>query len=122
MIEVRLSGSERTKRVRISVKGHAQVAERGADLVCAGASMVGMMIAQHIKDLNLVPEFFKGTPKVMVASGDLLVECRCVSADAYKVLRHDLIVLTRGYYLLEHNYQGRVKVAGKGDFESVPRT
>ena len=116
MIEVRLSGSERTKRVRISVKGHAQTAERGADLVCAAASMVAMTIAQHVQDLNLVPGFFAKTPRVSVASGDMLAECVCADDKAYGLLRHDLIVLTRGFYLLETNYKGRVKVAGKGDF------
>ena len=121
MIRVNLTGSARTKKVRITVKGHAQTAAKGADLVCAGASMVTMMIAQHIQDLNLVPEFFKKTPNVMVASGDALVECVCESDEKYRLLLHDLIVLTRGFYLLEHNYNGRVKVAGKGDF-AVPET
>ena len=116
MIQVRLSGSERTKRIRISVKGHAQTAERGADLVCAAASMVTMMIAQHVADLNLVPGFFKKTPNVMTVSGDALIECVCSDAERYALLRHDMRVLTRGFCLLEHNYEGRVRVAGKGDF------
>ena len=120
MIRVRLNANERTKKVRISVKGHAQTAEKGADLVCAAASMVTMMIAQHIQDVNLVPGFFKKTPNVMVASGDALVECECADTEKYRILRHDLIVLTRGYFLLQYNYSGRVNVAGKGDFETVP--
>lgn len=122
MIQVRLSGSERSKKIRITVKGHAQTAAKGADLVCAAASMVSMMIAQHIRDMNLVPGFFKKTPNVMVVSGDALVECVCADKEKYALLRHDLIVLTRGFYLLEHNYEGRVRVAGKGDFEAVPRS
>jgi len=119
MINVRMTANGRTKKVRIQVKGHAQTAEKGADLVCAAASMVTMMIAQHIRDLDLIPEFFKGKPKVMTESGDALVECACSSAENYNVLRHDLIVLTRGYFLLQYNYLDRVKVSAKGDFDAL---
>lgn len=123
MIRVNLSANERSRKVRITVKGHAQTAAHGSDIVCAAASMVTMMIAQHIKDLcDHVDGMFKGTPKVMTASGDALFELTCASADAYRLLRHDLIVLTRGYFLLGYNYSERVKVAAKGDFAAPSDT
>lgn len=107
-------------KVRIAVSGHANAAELGKDVVCAGASTVTTMIAQHVRTLSdQCPQLFEGRPEIVLRKGEALVEFKAANEQAYKLLRHDMVVLGVGYYLLGYNYNDRVKVTARGDLLSI---
>lgn len=114
MIEVTLKHDEKNKYLRLEVKGHANSAPIGEDLVCASASILTYTLDQIV----LVAEKegkLASKPVVKIDNGDAVVACRCKGDDAYTELIHAFYVVQIGYYLLQHNFPEYITVSVKGD-------
>lgn len=88
--------------VCMEMQGHAMMAPKGADLVCAAATTVAYTLAQAVQFLyeqGLLEE----KPKIQIADGYALVSA-APKAEAWAETLMAFWVTQAGAYVLEHNY------------------
>ena len=115
MINVKFTQSEVTGSISLKVKGHAQQAPEGHDIVCASATILAYTVAQMVTD-TYQKGGLKKPPKIKIEKGNVVVTCHPKN-DTYADLLHTYFVAQVGYHLLAHNYPQFVelKMLGKAD-------
>lgn len=107
------SFSRNDNGITLRLKGHAGMAKKGEDIVCASASILAYTVAQSLQFL-----FDEGgleeNPLIRLDSGD--TEITAIPKDtSYKEALHIFFVAQVGYSLLAHNYPQYVELHSFGE-------
>lgn len=110
MITISCNSTEKGS-LRLEVRGHARSAPKGEDLVCAGASILAMTLAQ-------VVSFAESNKKLKCKPQLKLVDGECViwfipKDKFYDELRTSFETVITGYDFLAMNYPEYVKFDAK---------
>lgn len=96
----------------LKVDGHAGMAEKGQDIVCASASILAYTVAQIVTTLQKQDKL-KKKPTIEMHEGDALIVCK-PRRDAYAETLHTYSVAQIGFALLEKNFPEYVKLTRFG--------
>lgn len=103
MIRVKFKITEKTKKLKLNIQGHAGQSTYGNDIVCASASILAYTLAQNL--IYLQQEgFIKGTPIIKMDDGNAKIECFCKNSKGYEVVGRAFCTIQTGFQLLAHNY------------------
>ena len=97
-----------TNKFALSVKGHAETAVKGQDILCSAVSILTYTLAQNlISNANcLVTE-----PQINLNDGSAVIIC--VPKDEYAAeIKQIFDVIMTGFYLLEKSYKKNIKILG----------
>ena len=114
MIEARFSMDEEKRSITLKVKGHAGLAEKGKDILCASATILAYTLAQNIKGAE-TRGLLKYVPTLKLREGDTIISCRAKDDEAYTELLYAYLFTQTGYQLLAHNYPQYVAVEMFGE-------
>jgi len=106
MIRAKFSIQGRT--LKMVVRGHANAAKPGEDLICAGASMLAFTAAQDVSDLADAGRL-EEKPVIKLQSGRTILELT-PKEDAYAEALHTMFVIQKGFVVLAANNPHYVKV------------
>ncbi len=113
MLKAKFSMNEETGLITLKVKGHANQAEKGKDIVCASATILSYTVAQIMKNINSRGGL-KKPPTVKLSDGRALISCH-PTEDSYEEVLHTFLVAQVGFGLLAHNYPKYVSLAPFGE-------
>ena len=99
----------------LRLKGHAEYAEVGKDIVCASASILAYTMAQLVKEAEH-RGYLKAPAKIRLEKGDTLVACE-PKKEAMNAVQDAFFFAKTGYELLAHNYPQYVEVITDGEAE-----
>jgi uncharacterized protein YsxB (DUF464 family) len=109
MITIKISSDYyKHSKYSLSVKGHAEQAEHGQDIVCSAASILTYTAAQIVKEMEAIG-WCLGSPKVEMKSGDADIEVT-FSMFHEEEASNMLHVIKTGYELPAHNYPQYVRL------------
>ena len=94
--------------IHMTLKGHAQAAPKGEDLVCASATMLAYTVAQAVQFMNEQGKL-KKKPKIHITEGSATI-IATPTEDAYAEALHTYWVAQCGIHVLQHNYPQNVKL------------
>lgn len=101
------------RKYRLEVKGHAQTAEKGQDLVCAAASILVYTLAASVDRLSHMSGQLMKEPKMEIKEGYTLIVCRPARENrAIVSLIYDSICV--GFEILAEQYPKNVSYTVKG--------
>lgn len=104
---IRAIGCHKNDIFVLTMQGHAGYAEKGRDIVCAGASALVHSLAATLKLLEL-PSL-----RVELADGMARVSCRVESGTVHALFYQTLV----GLILLQQEYPNNIHVNTAGFFE-----
>ena len=104
---IRVIGCHKKDVFVLTMQGHAGYAEKGRDIVCAGASALLHSLAATLKLLEL-PQL-----RVELADGQARISCRVESATVHALFYQTLV----GLILLQQEYPDNIHVNTAGFFE-----
>ena len=104
---IRVVGCHRRDVFTLSMLGHAGYAEKGDDIVCAGASALEHSLAATLRLLE-VPEL-----QVDLKDGQANISCRIDSATVHVLFYQALV----GLILMQQEYPAYIRVVTAGFFE-----
>jgi uncharacterized protein YsxB (DUF464 family) len=105
------------KTISIKIKGHAQTAPEGEDLVCAASSAYGFQAIQTVKSM-FEAGWLVRKPKMRIDKGDIHISLRPKN-EYYTVVINMLQVVATGYQLLENSYPDNVQLTAFAKPEEV---
>lgn len=116
MVIAKFTMDEEKRQVSLHLKGHANQAPHGQDIMCASASILAYTLAQNVKGVENQGGL-KYSPKIKLKSGDAIITCRAKDDEVYHELLHIYCVIQTGYVLLAHNYPqfAAVEMFGEAD-------
>lgn len=88
--------------IHMTVKGHSNTAPRGADLICASATMLAYTVAQAAAFMHEQGQL-EEKPRIAIREGKAVVSVR-PKADYYAEALHTFWVAQCGAHILSHNY------------------
>lgn len=94
--------------IHMSIKGHAQAAPKGEDLICASATMLAYTVAQAVQFMQEQGKLQK-KPKIRIKDGEAVI-IATPTEDAYAECLHTYWVAQCGIHVLAHNYPKNVKL------------
>ena len=98
--------TERDGIFSLRVKGHAEYAEQGKDIVCASASILAFTVAQYIREHNAE---LASPEEVRLDIGDTYISC-----EPNEELRQEMCNAFKfakiGFAVLEYNYPQYVRL------------
>ena len=109
MIKVKFSYDKDKRECSLLVKGHAEWADIGKDLICASASILAYTIGQVIKGMEHHGDLV-GTPIIELNEGDATIVCRAKDDYLFSEMMQDFFVVRTGYAVLAHNYPQYVQI------------
>ena len=119
MITVNLLKDPESRRLTLTLSGHAGAAEIGHDIVCAGASILACTVAQEAKNMEKRNQLSK-PPVIRMKEGDTEIEvCPLDEGDWLDAL-HTFYIAQVGYKLLAHNYPQYVELKQLTKADSQP--
>ena len=95
---IKVTFTERGKKLSLRVEGHAGYAEHGKDIVCASASILAYTLASFVSGVE--------NSTVDLTSGDTTIECETSDETVVNAYLHT----KRGYELLAFNYPQYVRL------------
>jgi uncharacterized protein YsxB (DUF464 family) len=101
------------QNLTIAIRGHAEYAEAGKDIVCASVSILGMTIAQFagkLKDEGLA------NPEIIVEKGDLYIDINPNTYTDYEDVLWVVDNICAGFELLAQQYPNNVEYINLDDF------
>ena len=113
MLKAVFSMNVDTGLITLKVKGHANQAKKGQDIVCASATILSYTVAQIIQNINSRGGF-KKPPKVKLSDGYAHISCY-PKEDFKDETLHTYFVAQVGYQLLAHNYPKYVDLTAFGE-------
>lgn len=113
MIQVRFEKSEDGKTIILTLKGHAEQAEIGQDIVCSAASILAYTVAQMVTTMREERKL-KKSPHIRMESGDATITCK-PTRQFFGEAMHTFKVAETGYELLAHTYPDYVRVIKFGE-------
>ena len=108
MITARFYQKPSAGSVHMTLKGHAEVAPKGEDLICASATMLAYTVGQAVQFLFEQGKLQK-KPKIHIRDGEAVVVAT-PTEDAYAETLHTFWVAQCGIHILAHNYPQHVKL------------
>lgn len=108
MIEAKFYQKPGKGSIHMIVKGHAESAPKGEDLICASATMLAYTVAQAVQFMQGQGKLVK-QPKILIESGEATV-IATPTEDAYAELLHTYWVAQCGFHVLSHSYPQNVKL------------
>ena len=108
MVKVHFWQDEEKKSIHMKVKGHAGVAPKGADLVCASASMLVYTVAQAMM-FYYEQGYLEEKPKIKMREGKASVSV-VPKEEYYAEALHSFWVAQCGAHVLSKNYPDHVKL------------
>ena len=108
MITARFYQKPSNGSIHMTLKGHADYAPKGEDLICSAATMLAYTVAQAMQFMyengNL-----KKKPKIHIKDGEATI-IATPTEDAYAEVLHTYWVAQCGVHVLAHNYPQNVKL------------
>lgn len=101
------------QNLTLAIRGHAEYAEAGKDIVCASVSILGMTIAQFagkLKDEGLA------NPEIIVEKGDLYIDINPNTYTYYEDVLWVVDNMCAGFKLLAQQYPDNVEYIDLDDF------
>ena len=108
MITVRFYQKPSNGSIHMTIKGHADTAPMGEDMVCAAATMLSYTVAQAVKFMHDSGKL-KTKPKIQFKEGEAVV-IATPTEDAYAEVLLTYWVAQCGAHVLCHNYPNNVKL------------
>lgn len=112
MIKATIGKSENGESLILSVKGHAQFAPQGEDIICAGVSTLVYTLAQ-IASFYYEQGKLQKRPNIQLESADALVVMK-PKAEAFGEVMLSYFYTQVGLGLLADNYPGCVELNAFG--------
>ena len=94
--------------IHMTIKGHAQAAPKGEDLICASATMLAYTVAQAVQFMHEQGQL-KKKPKIAIKDGEATI-IATPKEEAYAEALHTFWVAQCGIHVLAHNYPQNVKL------------
>lgn len=94
--------------IHMSLKGHAQSAPYGEDLICSAATMLAYTVAQALEFMWEHGKL-KKKPKISLTEGNAIIVATPTEEDYAEAL-HTFWVAQCGIHVLQHNYPQHVKL------------
>lgn len=101
------------QNLTIAIRGHAEYAEAGKDIVCASVSILAMTIAQFagtLKDEGLA------NPEIRMDKGDVYIDVNPHSYTTYDDVLWVVDNMCAGFELLAQQYPDNVEYINLDDF------
>ena len=92
----------------MTIKGHADAAPKGEDLICASATMLAYTVAQAVQFMHESKKL-KKKPKIHIKDGEATI-IATPKEEAYAETLHTFWVAQCGVHVLAHNYPQNVKL------------
>ena len=108
MITARFYQKPSNGSIHMTVKGHADAAPKGEDVICAAATMLAYTVAQAVQFMY-ENEKLKMKPKIHFADGEAVI-IATPTEEAYAEVLHTFWVAQCGAHVLSHNYPDNVKL------------
>ena len=108
MITARFYQKPSQGSIHMTIKGHADSAPKGEDLICASATMLAYTVAQAVQFMNESGKL-KKKPKIRFKDGEATV-IATPTEDAYAEVLHTFWVAQCGVHVLAHNYPNNVEL------------
>ena len=106
MITARFYQKPSNGSIHMTLKGHANAAPKGEDLVCSAATMLAYTVAQAVQFMDEQGKLQK-RPKIHIVEGDAVI-IATPTEDAYAEALHTFWVAQCGVHVLAHNYPQHV--------------
>ena len=108
MIMARFYQKPSNGSIHMTLKGHAEAAPKGEDLICASATMLAYTVAQAVQFLHEQGKL-KKKPKIRITDGEATI-IATPTEEAYAETLHAYWVAQCGIHVLQHNYPQNVKL------------
>ena len=108
MLTVRFYQKPSNGSIHMTIKGHAESAPKGEDLICSAATMLAYMVAQAVQFMY-ENEQLKMKPKLDIEDGEAVI-IATPTKEAYAEALHTFWVAQCGAHVLSHNYPSHVKL------------
>ena len=115
MVQAEFFTNKESGSITLKLTGHAQQAKKGADIVCAAASILAYTVAQALQFMYEQGDLQK-KPRIKLEEGDTIIVAK-PKADSYAEALHTFFVAQVGYHLLAHNYPQYVSLSSFGEAE-----
>ena len=100
--------TEKGRNLSLTVKGHAEYAEHGKDIVCASASILAYTTAQFVMEAEHSGDL-ESPAEIRLESGDTIISCE-PSNGVWLAIQNVFLFAKIGYALLAHNYPQYVRL------------
>ena len=94
--------------IHMVIKGHANAADKGEDLICASATMLAYTVGQAVQFFAEQGKLQK-QPKIKIRDGEAVI-IATPTEEAYAECLHTFWVAECGIHVLAHNYPQNVKL------------
>ena len=94
--------------IHMQLKGHAQAAPKGEDLVCSAATMLAYTVAQAVQFMDEQGKLRK-KPHIRIREGSATI-IATPTEEGYAEALHTFWVAQCGIHVLQHNYPQNVKL------------
>ena len=108
MITARFYQKPSNGSIHMTLKGHAETAPKGEDLICSAATMMAYTVAQAVQFMYENNQL-KKEPKIHIKDGEATI-IATPTEDAYAEALHTFWVAHCGIHVLAHNYPNNVKL------------
>ena len=108
MITARFYQKPSQGSIHMTVKGHADAAPKGEDLICSAATMLAYTVAQAVQFM-FEQDKLKCKPKIRITDGEATI-IATPKEDAYAETLHTFWVAQCGVHVLAHNYPQNVQL------------
>ena len=108
MITARFYQKPSNGSIHMTLKGHAEAAPKGEDLICASATMLAYTVAQAVQFMYEQGKLTK-KPKISLREGNATI-IATPTEDGYAEALHTFWVAQCGIHVLAHNYPQNVKM------------
>ena len=115
MVNAEFFTNKESGSITLKLSGHAGQAEKGADIVCAAASILAYTVAQALQFMYEEGGLQK-KPHLKLEEGDTIIVAK-PKEETYAEALHTFFVAQVGYHLLAHNYPQYVKLSSFGEAE-----
>lgn len=92
----------------ITIKGHAEYAEKGSDIVCSAVSILAYTLAEHLA-VMYEGGLLCDKPVIKMNSGDLKIECK-PTKEALQNITNIFTFVELGFALIANTYPDNVKL------------
>ena len=108
MITVKFYQKPSAGSIHMDLKGHANAAPKGEDLICASATMLAYTVAQVVQFMHEQGKL-KKKPKIVLREGNATV-IATPDEESYAEALHAFWVAQCGVHVLAQNYPQNVKL------------
>ena len=110
MIDIRICKSTVCLRVQVEVKGHAETAPRGEDLVCAAVSALVGGYAKEITDME-DKHLRERLVSVGEADGNAMIDVYCKDERSFKRVLYNLAPIIKGLEIVAKDHPEALRVS-----------